>query len=42
MLGPQPIPPIPRDTARIARTAFPKGHVYLRLADELGTLSESD
>lgn len=36
MLRPQPLPPVPADTARIARAAFPKGHAYLRAADELG------
>ncbi len=36
MLSPRPLPPIPADTARIARAAFPKGHPYLRAADELG------
>ncbi len=38
MLRPQPIGPVPDETARIARAAFPKGHPYLRLADELGPL----
>jgi transposase len=38
MLRPQPISPVPPETARIAHAAFPKGHPYLRLADELGTL----
>ncbi len=38
MLRPQPLPPIPDDTARIARAAFRKGHPYLRLADEVGAL----
>jgi len=38
MLRPQPIPPIPDDTARIAHAAFPKGQLYLRLAAELGTV----
>jgi transposase len=38
MLRPQPLPPIPADTARVARAAFPKGQIHLRLADELGTL----
>jgi transposase len=33
-----PIEPLPPETARIARAAFPKGHRYLRLADELETL----
>jgi len=38
MLQPSPLSPIPDDTARIARAAFPTGHPYLTLADELGTL----
>ena len=32
----QPIPPVPDDTARIARAAFPRGNPYLRLRDRLG------
>ena len=36
MLSPQPLPPIPPETARIARAAFPKGHPYLAAADALG------
>ncbi len=36
MLSPKPLPPIPAETARIAHAAFPKGHPYLRAADELG------
>jgi transposase len=38
MLRPMPIGPIPPETARIARAAFPKGNRYLRVADELDTL----
>jgi hypothetical protein len=38
MLRPMPIEPVPPETARIARAAFPKGNRYLRLADELDTL----
>ncbi len=38
MLRPQPIGPVPEETARIAHAAFPKGHPYLRLADELDSL----
>jgi transposase len=38
MLRPMPIEPIPPETARVARAAFPKGHRYLRLTDELDTL----
>src|SRR4051795_5150162 len=37
-LQPRPIPPVPDDTARVARAAFPKGNPYLRLRDELGTV----
>jgi transposase len=36
-LRPQPIDPVPEQTARIARAAFPKGNVYLQMRDELGT-----
>ncbi len=42
MLRPQPIGPVPDDTARVARAAFRKGHPYLRLADELGALFDDD
>jgi transposase len=38
MLRPQPIGPVPEETARVAHAAFPKGLPYLRLADELGPL----
>ena len=30
-LRPHPIVPVPEDTARIARAAFPKGNPYLTL-----------
>src|SRR5829696_8676865 len=32
----QPVPPLPDDTARIARAAFPRGNPYLLLRDRLG------
>ena len=32
----QPVPPVPDDTARIARAAFPRGNPYLLLGDRLG------
>jgi transposase len=38
MLRPMPIEPVPPDTARVARAAFPKGNRYLRVADELDML----
>src|SRR3954454_13227477 len=37
-LHPQSIGPVPEDTARVARAAFPRGNPCLRLRDELGTL----
>jgi len=37
-----PIEPVPPETARVARAAFPKGSRYLRVADELETLFTDD
>jgi transposase len=42
MLRPMPIKPIPPETARIARAAYPKGNRYVRLADELDALFTDD
>ena len=41
-LRPEPIEPVPEETARIARLAFPHGSIWLRLRDELGTIYEDD
>ena len=35
---PQDRRPIPEETPRVARAAFPKGNLYMRLRDELGEL----
>jgi transposase len=35
-LKPSVIEPVPEETARIARAAFPKGNLYLSMRDELG------
>jgi hypothetical protein len=35
VLSPQPLPPVPQETGRVARAAFPRGHPCLGLADEL-------
>ena len=32
-----PIQPVPEETARVARAAFPQGNPYLTLRDELGS-----
>jgi len=37
-LCPQPIPPVPEDTTRVARAAFRRGNACLVLRDRLGTL----
>src|SRR5579864_6680189 len=37
-LQPQEIGPVPEETARVVRAAFPKGSRLLRLRDELGPL----
>src|ERR671922_406719 len=37
-LHPEPIGPVPEETARVARAAFRRGNVYLKLRDELGTI----
>ena len=34
-LQPEPIGPVPEETARVARAAFPKGNVYLQMRDLL-------
>src|SRR5262244_2598155 len=41
-LRPQPIGPIPEQTARVAHAAFPKGHPYLTLRDHLGTIFQDE
>ncbi len=37
-LSPQPLPPIPEETARVARSLHPKGNQYMWLRDELGAI----
>ena len=41
-LRPQPLEPVPEDTARVARAAYPKGHPYLTLRDQLGTIFQDE
>ncbi|MHC5746302.1 MAG: hypothetical protein ACYTXT_31300 [Nostoc sp.] len=38
MIQPQSIDPIPEETVRVARAAFPKGNLYMTMRDEIGTL----
>jgi transposase len=37
-LQPQPVQPVPDQTARVAHAAFPKGNLYLRMRDEFGAI----
>ena len=37
-LQPKEITPVPEETVRVARAAFPKGNAWLSLRDELGTI----
>jgi transposase len=37
-LRPDPIGPVPTETVRVARAAFPKGSRYLQMRDALGTI----
>ncbi len=39
-LRPQVVYLVPEETARVARAAFPKGNVYMRMHDELGMFYE--
>src|SRR5712692_2343033 len=41
-LKPYPIGPVPEETARIARAAYPRGNIYLQLRDEFGTIYEDE
>src|SRR5947208_310610 len=41
-LHPEPILPVPEETARVARAAFPKGTTYTRMRDELGVLWQDE
>ncbi len=36
------IPPVPEETSEVARAAFPKGHPYMQMRDELGSLYTND
>jgi transposase len=42
MLRPQPSGPVPAETARVARAAFPKGDLFRRRGAELGPLFTAD
>src|SRR5260221_4340131 len=37
-LKPQAVCPVPQETARVARAAYPKGNVYMQMRDVLGSI----
>ena len=37
-LHPQATYPVPEDTQRVARAAFPHGNIYMQVADHLGNI----
>ncbi len=41
-LKPEPIGPVPQETVRVAKAAFPKGSLFMRMRDELGVLSQDE
>ncbi len=41
-LHPRCVDPVPEQTARVARAAFPKGTTYMTMRDELGTIFEDE
>ena len=41
-LHPHIITPVPEETARVARAAFPKGHPSLTFRDALGTIFQDE
>src|SRR5499426_3446092 len=41
-LHPHSIAPVPEETARVARAAFPKGHPYLTFREALGTIFQDE
>jgi transposase len=41
-LHPRPVDPVPEETARVARAAFPKGTTYMIMRDELGAIFEDE
>jgi transposase len=41
-MQPQTIPPVPSDTAAVARAAFPNGNLYLQIRDTLGSIYQDE
>ena len=42
LMHPQNIPDIPQQTIEVARASFPKGNIYMKIRDTLGSIFESE
>ena len=41
-LKPEPICPVPQETAGVAKAAFPNGSTFIKMRDELGVLFQDE
>ncbi|MHC5730512.1 MAG: transposase, partial [Nostoc sp.] len=41
-MHPQNIPDIPQQTVEVARASFPKGNIYMKIRDTLGSIFDSE
>lgn len=41
-LKPEPIGPVPQETARLAKIVFPEGCTFIKMRDEIGTLFQDE
>jgi transposase len=41
-LKPMAIPPVPSETVRVAQAAFPKGNIYMKLRERVGTIIDDE
>src|SRR5947207_15632992 len=41
-LKPEPIGPVPEETARLAKAVFPEGCTFIKMRDELGVLFQDE
>jgi transposase len=42
LVRPEPIRPVPKETVRVAKAAFPKGNLYMKMRDELGAIVDDE
>ncbi len=42
LMHPQSIPDIPQQTVEVTRASFPKGNIYMKIWDTLGSIFDSE